>query len=154
MQNLGFSILLAAITVFLGTGSAKAQSYPTCYNAQNIPVIYMANPNIPDIAIARTAPDGTPIVLWNPNIVFAQHPDVVEFFYYHECAHHALAHPLGTYGPGSERAADCWAKQTMWSVGVLSNQKYANIVNGLAQNSTPGMDWPNGNIRVSFLNSC
>ena len=133
---------------------ARAQSYPTCYNAQNIPVSYFPDPMVSDIAIARTAPNGMPVVLWNPQVASSLHPFTLEFFYYHECAHHALGHALGAYGGGAERIADCWAKQTMWQLGVLTPQKYQVIRQELHSNSRPGMDWPNGSVRVQFLDGC
>ncbi|MEW2911888.1 hypothetical protein [Leisingera sp. JC11] len=147
-------LLLAVAGMFLSSRTAHAQNYPACFNAQNLPVTYLPDMSVPDIAIARTAPNGMPVVLWNPQITGSMHPFTVEFFYYHECAHHALAHPLGTYGPGSEKAADCWAKQTMIQTGALTPQKYHVIRQQLIQGSKPGMDWPNGAVRVSFLDSC
>jgi len=133
---------------------AEAQGYPNCYNVQGIQVGYYPEPSVNDIAIATTAPNGAPVVLWNPGIVNAMHPATIEFFYYHECAHHALGHPLGNYGPGGEAIADCWAKKQMIGLGVLTQQKYGIIRQQLMQFSKPGMDWPNGQVRVSYLDNC
>lgn len=134
--------------------TASPQSFPTCLNALNVPVSYFPDQTIPDIAIATTAPNGQPIVLWNPTVAASMHPATVEFFYYHECAHHALGHTLGNFGPGIEAQADCWAKQTMIALGVLNPPKYQVIAQQLFQNSKPGIDWPNGAVRVQFLNAC
>ena len=148
-----FANCLCLSLIFFGK-TAEAQNYPTCYNAQNLPVSYYPDPSIPDIAIAITTGNGAPVVLWNPNVTAMMHPATIEFFYYHECAHHALAHTLGNYFPGAEAQADCWAKQTMAGVGVLTPQKYQIITQQLVQNSKPGMDWPNGATRVQYLNNC
>lgn len=149
---------LCALSLILGLclvgKTASAQNYPTCFNALNVPVGYFPDPSIPDIAIATTAPNGQPIVLWNPAVTASMHPATIEFFYYHECAHHALGHTLGNYFPGAEAQADCWAKKTMIGLGVLNPPKYQIIAQQLFQNSKPGMDWPNGAVRVQFLNNC
>lgn len=153
---MGRVFLMSALALCIASfgGELRAQSYPTCFSVQNVPVTYIADSAVPDIAVARTAPNGQPVVLWNPQVTASLHPFTVEFFYYHECAHHALGHTLGAYGGGAERMADCWAKQTMWQVGVLTPQKYQVIRQELYTNSRPGMDWPNGAMRVQMLDGC
>jgi hypothetical protein len=147
-------LFVACLGLIIFGNTAQAQSYPTCFNAQNIPVSYFPDQTIPDIAIAKNAPNGMPVVLWNPSVAANMHPATVEFFYYHECAHHALAHTLGNYFPGAEAQADCWAKKTMIGIGVLTPQKYQIVAQQLFQNSKPGMDWPNGAVRLQYLNNC
>lgn len=146
-----FSAVLVATTI---GQHASAQGYPNCYNAQGYQVGYYPDPSINDVAIATTFANGAPVVLWNPGIINSLQPETVEFFYYHECAHHAMGHPLGNYGPGGEIAADCWGKSQMINFGVLTPQKYAVIRNELIQYSTPGMDWANGYERVQYLDNC
>lgn len=153
VKSIVFTVIACVSTIF-ASESVYAQGYPTCFNVQGIPVTYFPNPNVNDIAMATTAPNGSPVVIWNPNIAASLHPATLEFFYYHECAHHALGHPLGSYGPGSERMADCWAKQTMMQIGVITQNKYNIIIQQLLQYSTPNIDWPNGHVRTSYLNNC
>jgi len=147
------AVLTAMITFAAGKAMAQAP-YPSCFSINNVQVQYFPDPTINDIAIARLAPNGMPVVLWNPGILLSMQPATQEFFYYHECAHHALGHTLGAYGPGSERQADCWAKQTMDQVGVLTQHKYQIIRQQLIQFSSPGIDWPNGQVRVAYLDQC
>ncbi|WP_050930125.1 hypothetical protein [Aestuariivita boseongensis] len=148
------SVLLGIAIALHATPSTAQTVYPACYNIQNVQVHYYPDPSIPDIAVARTSPNGQPIVLWNPSILMPRPAATQEFFYYHECAHHALGHALGAYGPGGERQADCWAKQTMIQVGVMTPQKYQTIRKDLLILSTPGIDWPNGAVRVQLLDAC
>lgn len=151
-----YILLIVALFFLSPSPPAQAQAFPTCYDARGLPVTYMPNVNVNDIAIASLTPNGLPIVSWNPNVTNSSPPEVVEFFYYHECAHHALGQLLNNPMPvpGSERDADCWAKRTMYGLGILPPQKYQVIVNGLLQASKPNIDWPNGGLRVQYLNSC
>lgn len=150
-------ILIVVIAAMLSASAGRSMAqaaYPSCFSINNVQVQYYPDPSINDIAVARLAPNGLPVVLWNPNILLSAHPATQEFFYYHECAHHALGHTLGAYGPGGERQADCWAKQTMIQVGVLTQHKYQIIRQQLMQYSSPGIDWPNGQVRVAYLDQC
>lgn len=74
------------------------------------PVPSIPDPSINDIATAGVSPVYGPVILYNPAIVARSRPATQTFFYFHECAHHALGHTLGFAHPqASEQQADCWA---------------------------------------------
>jgi hypothetical protein len=109
--------LLACALVIVGSAAqtpATAQpqvqaSYGGCM-LMGRPVPSIPDPSIPDIAMAGISPAYGPVILYNPAIVSRARPATQTFFYYHECAHHALGHTLGFAHPqASEQQADCWA---------------------------------------------
>lgn len=152
------SIYLATVA-FAGlvTGSAalaQAPEYPPCFDANGYRVVYRPDPTINDVAISLIPPSGIPTVLWNPNVTSKLRRETVEFFYYHECAHHRLGHTLGAYPVGIEIAADCWAFNTMADAGKMPFRKYKVLIKDLRAYSKPGVDWNNGYQRVKFLAQC
>lgn len=152
------SISLATVA-FAGllTGSAalaQAPGYPPCFDANGYRVMYRPDRTIKDVAISLIPPNGVPTVLWNPDVTSRLRPETVEFFYYHECAHHRLGHTLGNYRAGTEIVADCWAFNTMADAGKMPFNKYKILIGDLRAYSKPGVDWNNGRQRVKFLAQC
>ncbi|OYX31031.1 MAG: hypothetical protein B7Y99_11110 [Caulobacterales bacterium 32-69-10] len=79
------------------------------------PVPSIPDPSLNDIAMAGISPVYGPMILYNPAIVNRARAETRTFFYYHECAHHALGHTLGFAHPqASEQQADCWAVRELF----------------------------------------
>lgn len=80
------------------------------------PIPSIPTPAIDDIAQARMDPAYGPVILYNPAIVNRARPETRTFFYFHECAHHALGHTLGFSHPETnEQQADCWAVRELFA---------------------------------------
>jgi len=74
---------------------------------RGIPVASVLADGLRDVAFATLAPNGAPIILYNPS-VRRMNWQTQLFFYAHECGHHALGHPLEGPRLGQEQQADCW----------------------------------------------
>ncbi|MBZ0115735.1 MAG: hypothetical protein K8H88_01980 [Sandaracinaceae bacterium] len=123
-----------------------------------VPVRYVPQINLGDIAMARLGPSGEPIVLYDPMVTQRAGPTISTFFYYHECAHHILGHvmngAMGFVRPlVDEQEADCWAIRYLRESGILSLAQLREIQAGLAQ--SPG-DWTHlpGPRRALNLEGC
>jgi hypothetical protein len=103
------------LLVFGFFASLPTLSQPlSCTSFQGIAVPYIANAALPDVGVAHRTMNGRPVIQVNP-MVLAGLPEVVrQFWYAHECAHHAL-HPA----LNSEVNADCWAVKTLRNIGVV-----------------------------------
>lgn len=55
------------------------------------------------------ADDGSPIILYNPNVLTWFHPKTRQFWYMHECGHHALAHAIRNIPLTREQESDCFS---------------------------------------------
>jgi len=155
-MTLAFYLATATLAAFLTAPAALAQAprYPTCYDANGYEVTYRPDRTINDVAISLILPNGFPAVVWNPIVTAKLRPETVEFFYYHECAHHQLGHALGTYRPGMEIAADCHAFNTMADAGLMPFSKYTVLIADLRSYSRSGIDWNEGFQRVKSLAKC
>ncbi|WP_146204206.1 hypothetical protein [Massilia glaciei] len=89
-------------------------TYEGCNDIRNMPVASISDYSVQDIAVAMLAPNGTPQIRYNQNVLVSVAPQTRVFFYMHECGHHALGHNFGTTHPlRMEQDADCFAIQTM-----------------------------------------
>ena len=116
-------LLIAIATFGLGTGTGFAQvTFDGCSDFRGLPVASILNPALPDVAMASLAPNGAPIIQYNPNVLITLSPQTRMFFYAHECAHHALAHMARNIPFRQEQEADCWAIQTLVQRGIFTLQ--------------------------------
>lgn len=105
------------VLFFLLSISFKAFSAPLpCTSFSGIQVPYIANPNLNNVGVAHTMHNGQPIIQINPNVVGPLPEYVRQFWYAHECAHHAL-HPA----QNSEIAADCYSIKAIRNIGIINN---------------------------------
>jgi len=103
-----------------------------CVDALGTPVPVL-NARINDIGQA-TIYQGRPVILFNEAYASTMPDDVVTFFLYHECGHHALGHVIGAgYVFTNEQAADCWAARTLVSSGQFDADDIRNVQAAIAQ---------------------
>ncbi len=140
-------IVLTCLFLF-STISAFPQPY--CLSFQGIPVTYVADTTL-ETAGSAYLKDGQPFIAINPNIVNALPAHVQQFWYAHECAHHAL-HPT----QNSEVNADCYAIKRIRNLGIITN--FRQIDNLLHHISTLSGSIQTGHLpgpeRAQHLYSC
>ena len=95
-----------------------------------------------NIGIATADSYGAPINVMNPNVVNNYSPIVKQWWFAHECAHHAL-------GPwNNESNADCFGAKQLVRFGILNNRaqlqlfvyELANLPGSLITGHMPGTD--------------
>jgi hypothetical protein len=130
---------MCGVLLLLFSLSAHAQWWGGCIDARGIPVLDIQDPSTNDIAVSRLAPNGAPVILYNPFVVLSSSNVTRRFFYFHECGHHALGHVLGNYIPlVSEQEADCWAARTLVARGEFTLNDLRQVQMEIS--SSPG-DW-------------
>src|SRR5688572_5140707 len=113
---------LAVIGIFAAARAVGAQvTFDGCVDYRGIAVASVRNDGINDVAIARSAPNGAPIIEYNVQVLAKLQPQTRLFFYAHECAHHALAHGVRGHPLTREQEADCWAVRTLTERGDLDD---------------------------------
>jgi len=135
-------------------GVAGAQvTFDGCADFRGLPVASVLNGGLGDVAMASWAPNGAPVIQYNPNVLVRLSPQTRTFFYAHECAHHALAHGIRNIPFSQEQEADCWAIQTLVGRGALSLRDVQAVQNDLS--FSPG-DWTHvpGPRRAFNLRAC
>lgn len=123
------------ITVFYLISQQPANALGQCISffGENVPIFEDYNLN--NVGMATRDGFGRPYIVVNP-IVLQQFPYLAQrFWYYHECAHHALPPQLN-----SERNADCYAVRNMRDLGELSNKfEVEQMLKSIAM--LPGSRW-------------
>jgi hypothetical protein len=145
-------VLYAIVPALIFVSSAWGQSI-SCADAFGNPVPVINAP-IPDIGQA-TIYAGRPVILFNPLYARGLPTDVVTFFLYHECGHHALGHTLGAGFPlTNEQAADCWAARTLVGSGQFDEDDIRTVQAAIAQFGRA--DWTHlpGPMRAMNLPRC
>lgn len=146
------------IIFMLLAGAAKTTiaqtSFDGCVDFRGVPVASVMNPSIQDVAMATYAPNGAPVILYNPYVVGWLSPPTRLFFYAHECAHHVLAHPVQGNNFIREQEADCWAIQYLVNMGMLRQADVAVIQQDVARFGRG--DWTHlpGPTRAINLGAC
>ena len=115
------NIVLTVFTIFF-TAPAFAQPLP-CSSYSGIPVPYISDPTLNNVGVAHTMQNGQPVIVINPNVVGPLPEYVRQFWYAHECAHHAL-HPM----QNSEVNADCYAIKAIRNIGIISNRQQIGVL--------------------------
>lgn len=87
-----------------------------CKNNNQVPVGIYLDSSLNNVGVATTDSSGAPIIVLNPNVVAMFSSIVQQWWFAHECAHHAL----GTYN--SEPNADCFGAQQLVYFGILNNR--------------------------------
>ena len=116
-----FKVIFGIILIFSSVDALSEPLPCRAFNGQAVP--YIANPNLNDVGVAHRTYNGQPIIQINPNVVRPLPEYVRQFWYAHECAHHAV-HP----SRNSEVTADCWAIKTIRNLGII---RHRNQVSGL-----------------------
>lgn len=149
-------LLLAAMP----TGARAQLNFGGCVDAAGRPVPHAPNPQLNDIAMATLAPDGSPIIIYNPYVVQQNQGPVARFFYMHECAHHALGQVLrqagGQVNPipfANEQEADCAAIVTLVRSGEFSDAEVTFVQRRLSGSPGDFTHLP-GPVRATNLRGC
>ncbi len=137
------AVLLACAVSFGGapapTARAQVQgTYDGCM-LMGRQVASIPDPSIDDIARAGMSRAYGPVILYNPAIVNRARPATRTFFYFHECAHHALGHTLGFAHPqASEQQADCWAVRELMGRRLFSTVELRVVQDEVATSPSSG----------------
>jgi hypothetical protein len=108
-------------------------AFEGCVDFRGFPVASIQNPMVQDIAVATYAPNGQPVILYNPIALSWVSPATRIFFYAHECAHHVLGHGVQGHPPGQEQDADCWGIQELVSRGILNDAGVTAVQRDIAR---------------------
>jgi hypothetical protein len=149
-----FRIAVLLFVIFLATNAIGQVVYEGCTDFRGIAVASVPDTSVPDIAMATYAPNGAPIIVYNPNVLNWVSPATRLFFYAHECAHHVLGHVMFSRPFVQEQQADCWGIRILVKRGRLNNQDMDMIQRDLNRFATG--DWTHlpGPIRSINLFSC
>lgn len=148
-------VLLAAAVLPVASRVDAQVTYDGCRDIRGIPVASVLDRTIRDVAVASLAPDGSPIIRYNPDVLAWFSPQTRLFWYGHECGHHALGHAFGTTHPLTvEQAADCFAVRELTRLGEISGRDLRAIQGDLT--STGLGDWTHlpGPVRAINLDRC
>jgi len=150
--------VVAISSILLVAGAAHAQSYrnvrvTSCRDAAGDRVLSVRTTRLNNVGMAGRY-HGRPIMLFNPNVLRRFHPITRTFWYYHECAHHALGHSLGNRPISRERDADCWAIRQMKKRGLLTAAKLRTIQRDLYPLSGDGVLYLPGPQRAAYVGYC
>jgi hypothetical protein len=100
---------------------AQAITYGGCVDDRGFAVASISDNSVQDIAVAMRAPNGAPIIRYNPQVVAWTKPQTRLFFYGHECAHHALGQVTQMPSKANEQVADCWSARELTQRQLLSD---------------------------------
>ncbi|EPF7755465.1 hypothetical protein ACSVMW_004531 [Vibrio parahaemolyticus] len=132
------NLVISIFSILLSFGGNATPLPCTAYNG--VPVQYVANPQLNNVGMANVMMNGQPIIQLNPNVINQLPYQVRQFWYAHECAHHALFPHQN-----SEVNADCWAIKTIRNLGIIQNQQqitqllnYISTLPGSMQGHLPG----------------
>ena len=155
MRLAAFLIGLFLVSTVWSGGVAVSRQvvYEGCRDIRGFPVASLESP-INNVAVAGLAPSGAPVIWYNPNILSYFQPITRVFWYYHECAHHALGHSFRNIPTLREKQADCWAIHTMSRRGLLRGRALAIIQSDLSRLSGDGWIYLPGPQRAMSLIAC
>jgi hypothetical protein len=92
-----------------------------CRSYYGEPVAVYMNRQLQDVGMATRMVNGSPILIINPDVTDGYSDLVTQWWFAHECAHHALPPALN-----SEVNADCFAVRELRRIGLLYNPAQLN----------------------------
>jgi hypothetical protein len=145
-------------SVLFATGAAHAQAfrnarYTSCRDAAGTRVVAVNTTRLHNVGMAGRI-RGRPVILFNPIVLRRFQPITRVFWYYHECAHHALGHSLGNRPISRERDADCWAIRQMRRRGLLTAARLGTIQRDLYPLNGDGVLYLPGPQRAAYIGYC
>lgn len=147
-------IALAIAVLTCAANPLAAQiTYDGCVDFRGAPVASVLRQGLGDVAFATHAPDGSPVILYDPNVLATLSPQTRLFFYGHECGHHALAHSVRNIPLSAEQEADCFGIRELVGRGLLSEDDLPVIQRDISRS---GGDWTHlpGPVRAINLKRC
>lgn len=152
---------LTAATFAAATTTANAQAYrphslhaTTCVDTLGLKVMAGPNARLNNVAVAFRGRNGRPLIVYNPVVLKRFHAVTRAFWFYHECAHHALGHSAGNRPMSRERDADCWAIRTMRKRGQLTATRLRIIQRDMMRLPGDGKLYLAGPDRARHLEHC
>ncbi len=150
--------LAAVAAALLFVQAAEAQTlrnarYTSCRDAAGTRVVAVNTTRLNNVGMAGRV-NGRPVILFNPNILRRFRPITRTFWFYHECAHHALGHSLGHRPMSRERDADCWAVRQMRQRGLLTAAGLRTIQRDLYPLNGDGHLYLPGPQRAAYVRAC
>ncbi len=122
----------------------------SCTSHFGEPVAIFFNYQLNNVGIATRPFNGAPAIILNPNVTNQYSDTVTQWWFAHECAHHALAPQWN-----SETNADCFAIKQLVQFGIINNpQQFNAFYQELA--SLPGspMGHLPGPVRAQNIEHC
>lgn len=132
MKRRFIEVILILSAALLHPAIGRAQVYEGCVDLLGRPVASIPAA-IDDIAKASLAPNGRPVIYYNPQVLSAVAPQTRVFFYMHECGHHALGHAVVSIPFTREQQADCFAIVQLVSNGVFDDYDVRVVQRELAR---------------------
>lgn len=132
-------VLLGLLLAFPLRYSQAQITFDGCRDVAGRPVASIRSA-VQDVAMAGLAPNGSPVIYYNPQVLSFYSPVTRLFWYGHECGHHALGHSLGGGHPLTrEQEADCWGIRNLVDAGLADDSDIQTVQSELARNSRG--DW-------------
>ncbi|WP_306114196.1 MULTISPECIES: hypothetical protein [unclassified Roseovarius] len=145
-------IVFFSLFLIWATKVSAQVTYDGCYDYFGVPVASVPSA-VDNVAIA-TIQNGSPVIFYNPHVLSSFHPVTRQFWYFHECGHHALGHSFGNNPLVREKEADCWAIRTMQSMGLLNQRRMEIIQSDISQLAGDGWIYLPGPQRAISFNYC
>lgn len=92
-----------------------------CTSYYDEPVAIFLNYQLNNVGVATRQFNGAPVIVFNPDVTDQYSDTVTQWWFAHECAHHALAPQWN-----SESNADCLAVKQLAQFGIIYNQQQLN----------------------------
>lgn len=149
-------VAIASGLLYAQTANAQTYSnmrYTSCRDAAGARVVAFNSTKLHNVGMAGRL-KGRPVILFNPLVLSRFRPVTRTFWYYHECAHHALGHSLGHRPMSRERDADCWAIRQMKARGLLTAAKLRTIQQDLQPLNGDGQLYLPGPQRAALVGYC
>ena len=110
--------LLFGLMLFQSLASASPDSiWSNCFDVTGRPVLLQDAPG--SMRFEATYHDFEPTIIWDPEVASDISEEAQSFLYTHACAHHTLGHTFAAVPEDGEQRADCWAANTLISVGIF-----------------------------------
>ncbi|MGC6500674.1 MAG: hypothetical protein ACON4C_10805 [Henriciella sp.] len=151
--------IIASALLFLPLpASAQAGSYTAnvrglpmhCTSYYGEPVLIVSNPELNNVGVAHRIVNGQPVIQLNPNVTHQFSALVAQWWFLHECAHHALAPQMN-----SETNADCFSIRQLRDLGLLVHpaqiQEFYYQLRNLPGSSSGHLPGP---MRVEHMRQC
>jgi hypothetical protein len=148
------TVCLGFVCATVVSGRAAGQStYDGCVNNQGQAVGSEPTTNLQDVAMATRAPNGEPIIYYNPQVLAGLSRQSRLFWYGHECGHHALGHGVRGHPLTHEQEADCFGIVAVVELGLVRKTDVRIVQNEI---SRAGGDWSHlpGPQRAINLTQC
>lgn len=138
-------VKVAVFCIVLALAGRASAQFSGCPDFRGLRATNVPDPTLNDGAQATWAPNGMPIIRYNPAVLSFLSPHARRFVYMHECGHHVLAHAIRHIPFAQEQEADCFAIVTLVRRGEFTPTDVTRLQMEIA-NLGPGdathLPWP------------